>query len=549
MGLAFTSAYSLALLFIAFLLVVLAVVSWHQRPASGAAWLTWLLVALAQWALFYALELLLPVMEAKIWAAKLQYLGIVSVAPLWLLFTLDYTRQTHRITRRVLVCLGVVPAIVLLIVFTNEWHNQFWKQIFLSTDPRATGLLVFEHGPAFWLTAAYTYFTIFCGIVALLREGLRAPGTQGKRAVTILIGVMTPWVGNAAYIGGFVPIQGLDLTPIGFVLTGAIYTFGLLRHRFFVLPPVAREALFESMNDGLLVLNSRCELVDFNPVARVLLGLNETDVGRPDAEVLARWPELAALCLRTHNSQETIERIEEGKTKFYSVRLTPLCGAEGQRAGVLLLLHDITDEHKAALQLIDAHGQLQQQFEEIQDLQTRLREQATRDELTGLYNRRYLEEALQRELAQAQRADACVSIVMLDIDHFKRVNDTFGHAAGDAMLRALGNLLMAQTRAGDIACRYGGEEMTVVMPGATLETARQRAEQWRESFEHTMVAHGDSILQATLSMGVAQFPLHGSNTSQVLHAADAALYAAKAAGRNLVVVAPLAEEKLNSSQR
>jgi len=170
----------------------------------------------------------------------------------------------------------------------------------------------------------------------------------------------------------------------------------------------------------------------------------------------------------------------------------------------------------------------------------RLREtlhiQSIRDPLTGLYNRRYMEESLERELRRADRKQRPLAALMLDLDHFKRYNDTLGHAAGDAMLRAIGNFLQSRMRKDDIVCRYGGEEFTIIMPESSLEIAMQRAERLREDSKRLEISlNGQFLGSVTFSVGIACFPDHGNTSEQLLHAADLALYRAKAAGRDCVM--------------
>jgi diguanylate cyclase (GGDEF)-like protein len=170
-------------------------------------------------------------------------------------------------------------------------------------------------------------------------------------------------------------------------------------------------------------------------------------------------------------------------------------------------------------------------------LRETLRNQSIRDPLTGLFNRRYLEETLEREIRRAERNRGALGVVMIDLDHFKQFNDTYGHDAGDMLLRELGRLLESSIRGGDVACRYGGEEFLLILPGADAETTRQRAEQLRESVKHLFVSHrGQSIGSVTLSGGVAAFPDHGTTGDALVQAADAALYRAKGDGRDRVVV-------------
>ena len=169
-------------------------------------------------------------------------------------------------------------------------------------------------------------------------------------------------------------------------------------------------------------------------------------------------------------------------------------------------------------------------------LRETLRNQAIRDGLTGLFNRRYLEETLERELSRDKRSGIPLGVIMLDLDHFKEYNDTYGHNAGDELLCALGQLIQDQVRQEDIACRFGGEEFLLIMPGAPMDVALDRAKVLNEGVKQLHI-QSSSLKAITISAGVAIFPDHGSSGKEVIRAADAALYQAKEAGRDRVVVA------------
>jgi diguanylate cyclase (GGDEF)-like protein len=171
-------------------------------------------------------------------------------------------------------------------------------------------------------------------------------------------------------------------------------------------------------------------------------------------------------------------------------------------------------------------------------LRETLRGQSIRDPLTGLFNRRYMEETLDRELSRSEREHRPLSLILLDIDRFKHFNDTYGHEAGDTVLASLGALLRSASRAGDVACRYGGEEFLLILPAASLADAQRRAEEIREAIRSLRVTLGNRPLEAVrCSMGVAGFPEHGEAGGTLLRAADAALYRAKREGRDQVVLA------------
>ncbi|MFZ5449203.1 MAG: PAS domain S-box protein [Thermodesulfobacteriota bacterium] len=171
-------------------------------------------------------------------------------------------------------------------------------------------------------------------------------------------------------------------------------------------------------------------------------------------------------------------------------------------------------------------------------LRETLRSQAIRDDLTGLFNRRYMEETLERELHRVTRQGIPLGLAMLDLDRFKQYNDTFGHHAGDELLRALGRLIKSQIREDDIACRYGGEEFLIIMPGASLEVTLDRTEQLRRCVKQLHeLRPGQFLHPITISIGLAVFPDHGSTGSALIQAADAALYRAKKEGRDRVMEA------------
>jgi diguanylate cyclase len=208
---------------------------------------------------------------------------------------------------------------------------------------------------------------------------------------------------------------------------------------------------------------------------------------------------------------------------------------------LLLVAHGA---HARGLQLRAAREQLRanelalrDQLAEISGLQSKLHDQANRDALTGLYNRRYLADALGRELARCKRDGQPLILLMIDIDHFKQINDTHGHHAGDEVLREIATLLTRNTRPSDIVCRYGGEEFLVLLPNMTLPTGHARAQAYRAHWEATTVTADTAPVRTTLSIGLAAFPQHAQTAHELIQRADSALYQAKRGGRNRVVEA------------
>jgi diguanylate cyclase (GGDEF)-like protein/PAS domain S-box-containing protein len=299
--------------------------------------------------------------------------------------------------------------------------------------------------------------------------------------------------------------------------------------------PIARSYLIENMRDGILVLDSQHRIVDINPAmenfteekASFYLGKNAFDVFQP-------WMDKTDLLLDGSETRTEL-RVPKDPSRYLDLRVTPLYDRHSLLNGCLMVFRDITERKHVEKRLRYVNDRLQGQLIEIGLLQSKLREQAIRDPLTHLFNRRYLEETLERELARATREDYSVCVIMIDLDHFKRVNDTYGHEAGDEILKTFAITLSEHCRRGDFACRYGGEEFVIVMPNISMEVAYERAENIRQSLNSLCVPYGDYSLTVTISTGIACYPVHGDSRESILRAADQAMYGAKEAGRDHIL--------------
>ena len=277
------------------------------------------------------------------------------------------------------------------------------------------------------------------------------------------------------------------------------------------------------------------------------------DTQRTLVSVVASWGELPAT--KRMFSPDECWALRRGRTKpLTEVQAGPRCNhlteplptasfclplqVQGEILGILHL-QSAQDENLDETKRQLAYIVVEQIGMTLSNLRLReaLREQSIRDPLTGLYNRRYMEEVLRQQMSRVTRRLLPLGIVMIDIDHFKSFNDTYGHAAGDVLLRELGQFLQKRIRNEDIACRYGGEEFMLIMPDASLETARQRAEDLRHEIRMLRVEGAQSEEPITLSVGVAIHPQHGRTIENILRAADSALYRAKKEGRDRVMVA------------
>jgi diguanylate cyclase (GGDEF)-like protein/PAS domain S-box-containing protein len=299
-------------------------------------------------------------------------------------------------------------------------------------------------------------------------------------------------------------------------------------------------ALFEQSIDAVFIMDFEGHYLEFNQRAADLLGYTMEEL---------KYLRATDVSAQKEESQKVLERLmagehvplyernfikKDGDKATVEINVELVRDEDGTPLHIQSVVRDITDRKQDELALKKVNRKLRKQLSEIEALQGQLREQVIRDPLTGLYNRRYLEETLEREFRLAERQGTTVCLIMMDIDGFKGFNDSYGHDAGDYLLRNLGKMLQSEVRRSDISCRYGGEEFIIVMPGAPLERGMDRAEHLRQSFEAYDLHHMGVELNATLSLGVAMYPRHGDAWEQVLHAADRAMYKAKAAGKNCV---------------
>jgi diguanylate cyclase (GGDEF)-like protein/PAS domain S-box-containing protein len=698
------TAYSLVPGLAAVLSVVESVYVWRRRALPGAAAFAWLLWAGGLWAAASALEKAGNGLPTKLIFAKIQYIGIGAVPPLWLAFALSYCRADSWLTPLVRRLLWVVPTVTLVIAATNEYHGWLWSSI-TPSSVAPDRLLIFGHGPWFFVQAAYIYLLILIGSIALVWSIFRYPQLYGRPAAVLLAGVALPWVANGVYLAGANPLPGVDPTPVAFSLTGLLYAWTIFRWRLLDLLPLAREFVLEHMQDGVIVVNASGHIVDVNHAGERITGQPaQALVGRLASEM---WPEAYT---RLGPSSETPAQVEltahvDGNSRYFDVRVTPLRDDFALLGGWAVVLRDITDRRRGEQQLTAANANLGAAMERVnefarlaevraQEAETlreaaavvagslnpsdaierimaqvarvipcdaawiqvrrgdltevvggrgvsqiaaalgarfpieskrasgivyrerktlilndvpssgliafddtrfeyvrswmgvplimhdavvglltlgsqetahftqhhrdlaeafaaqavialenaRLYNEAQRmaitDGLTGLFNRRHFFERAEAEFVRARRYHHALSVIMLDVDLFKQVNDAHGHAVGDRALRRIADELRQQLRSIDLLGRYGGEEFAVLLPETDCQNAWRAAERLRASVEALPISVGDTPVRVTISLGVAEADESCRTLDLLLERSDQALYAAKNGGRNRVRLWP-----------
>ena len=302
--------------------------------------------------------------------------------------------------------------------------------------------------------------------------------------------------------------------------------------------------LIDSAPLAMITWDRQHRVTGWNRQAEEMFGWKESEVLGRDfmtfmipASAKERLQEIVQAALgRGADSRSLISNLtKDGRTIEVEWHNTIVPGIDGRPDSVLSVAQDVTERIQSQAALQEVNAKLRQRLDDIHELQVQLREQVMRDPLTGMYNRRYLDDALPAEIARTIRDHAPLSLMMIDIDHFKRVNDMHGHQAGDEVLKMLAGILRSEARRSDVACRYGGEEFLLLLPKMNVESARARAERWRKMFAELEVPVESGNLRCTLSVGIAVFPEHGNTAEDLLRNGDRALYLAKALGRNRVV--------------
>jgi len=371
-----------------------------------------------------------------------------------------------------------------------------------------------------------------------------------------------PWVavlagGTTAVVAA--AVQGRPMDVFATVLAGAVIVLlmasQVMAHRDSLLLLITSRMSAATLNEvivhaplGMVRLATDLTIIEVNPsfcsmlqtAAGEVVG---TGIGRffPPEEITLVSDELKALSGQAAESVEleTQGTRTDGETIWLHWTATAVENRSGGLDYYLVMFEDISERRSTEDALKAAYAELEglviQRTAELSSANERLATEAVSDPLTGLYNRRYLADFVERELSRTRRGGDKIVFALIDIDHFKLVNDTLGHDAGDDVLKALSAFLRAQIRHEDLAFRYGGEEFLLVLPGATLEGMPKRVEAIRDQFSRLEIQHGGRpIWPVTLSIGVAIFPDHGDSVEAVIRWADTALYRAKEGGRNRV---------------
>lgn len=516
--------------------LLIAILLMRRPSAPGLKALTLMLYMLAVWSFSYALITLVPSLEAKRFWLRLENIGILSVPVIWFIFTVQYTRLDRWLNPWSGSLLFIIPLVSLFFVFSNQWFHIYYSTI--SPVSEHGGPLVIGRGPWYVVGLVNSYAFNLIGMGLLVWRAIQYRDLYRRQMFALIGAVLIPILVNVFYQLAPVVIPTfslrIDLTPISFTMTAALIAFGVFGLRIFDLMPIARYTIMEHIPEMVFVVDAHDRVLDANSVAQKMLDKHIDEIiGKHPMDVFKDWPQLANRFLSADEIHEEIQ-LPGNPPRTVELVITHLYNRFNSLDGRVIVAHDITDHKWLENDLKYANEVLKLQLAKIDELRAQLQELAIRDPLTNVYNRRYMAEFLDQEIARGGRENYPVSIAIMDMDHFKQFNDNYGHKCGDVVLQAFANFLVDHTRRSDVVCRYGGEEFVILMPNAPLEASFERVETWRQDFSESVIVYDDMKFSTTFSAGVASFPEHGLTGDAILQAADKALYSSKNNGRNRV---------------
>jgi len=504
-----------ALFIAAAIAAFLSFVAWRRRGTAGrpAIYMSICMAGVSVYCFGYAMEVASNTLPEMMFWVRFEHWGIQFLVPTWLLFSLCVAGKEKLITPKLIAAVFTLPFIFFLITQTLGWLNLGHPNPRLDTSgPFPT--FAYDRGLFIYVSVAYEslYMAISTALFTVLLFQ-SAPAFRAQAGI-FWVASLIPWCTALLFNFGVTPYH-LDLSPLALSVSGLMFALGFFKFRLLDIVPLARDMVFEGMHDGVLVLDTRDRIIDFNPHLQAMLpAVSKTAVGLPISEGLVDYPALFDLLKEDPAGMVEIVVIDEQSAHYYRGTLTPLLNWRKRVMGKIITLYDDT--------------QVKQLLDQLEQL-------ATHDGLTGVYNRRHFNELACKEIYRARRYGKALSLIMLDVDHFKLINDTFGHMAGDAALKALAETFQGMLRQSDIIGRFGGEEFVILLPEIEPVTAVSISEKLRSVLEQMWIEYEGHALDMRASFGVTGVVPPGEVVLEdLMRYADRALYEAKETGRNRV---------------
>jgi len=456
----------------------------------------------------YLMELTSTNAEEAYGAIKVFYVGASFVGTFAFFFAADFCNiKIHAVFVRALMV--VISSAITLLVWTSRFHNLVFLNYSFGTE--FVHSFIFNPGPVYPIIRAYTTISMSMAVALLGFQIKKWKGGYRKQLSTMLVCLVIPLVIDVVFYTSI--ITGINKYQIYLTSPSlAIMNFFLYREvmqpNVFEIISVATETAMEYIKEGFILVDINNNFLLSNPAAtEILPGIFLLMKGEPIFSTLGWPPELKDL------GKDTVEFSMDGENiRYFRASIGPVYAKDRAQVARIILLAEITDSVKLMKELENA---------------------AYIDGLTGLYNRKHFSELANADVERAQRLNQTIYTAMLDLDFFKKVNDTYGHAAGDMVLRTTAGVIKQTIRAYDLLCRYGGEEFAFLILDLDAHEALNLVERIRENIESTVINYEGIEIKITCSIGLAKFVREDTLESSIKKS-DEALYAAKNSGRNQV---------------
>jgi len=455
-------------------------------------------------------------LQEMIFWNQFQYFGLPFISVLWLSVALLYTKIIYSLEIRTAFLLFSVPVISFFIRLTNHWHHLFYTDWEIRQFSGYYSLYM-ERGIWYHVNISYTILCLFLTVIIYLIGYLKnKAGYTKSHFLVFLFASLLPLIGIGLILVVF-DERSIDYSALIMPISLLITSYGILKYDFLEIKTLARETIFENNLTGMVVLGPGKRIIDYNKAAEKFFAAINISLNNYHVEhILGQEPKLLEIFESEVSHDFSLEI--DGEKRFFEIDVVPLGDPHEGNTRILKSIRDVTEERK---------------------IQEKLKFLATTDSLSGLYNRAEFMNLSRREFAWAKRNNEELSLLVMDLDNFKTINDTFGHAAGDEIIREMGSMIKSSFRKTDIAGRLGGEEFAVVCKNASLKEAEKVAEQFRKHVAKRKVSYGEQEISFTVSIGVASIQGYIDDISDItdlLKIADNALYKAKAEGRNCIVI-------------
>jgi PAS domain S-box-containing protein len=335
--------YTIPLALSAFAALGTAIYTWYRRHNTDMRWFVGIMLSTTVWALAYALEMASVDISTKIFWSNVAYIGIVGVPGFWVAFMLRFLGRPAPYLSYLL----IEPILTLLVVWTNPLHGLLYSHISIDTSS-GFGVLDTQFGAYFWVHATYSYVILGWGGLLSIRLLTRTDRLYRGQALTLLTGVLAPWIANAIYLSGHSPFPHLDLTPFAFIIMGLSAFWSFLRFHFMDIVPIARDKVVENIEDGVLVFDQQDRIADMNPSARQIFNCTEKQVvGLALSDILTPYPALVKKIKQNSDFEQEFDITNPLGVQTYDIRVTALRDSNHNILSRLMLLHNITHLSKA----------------------------------------------------------------------------------------------------------------------------------------------------------------------------------------------------------